>query len=61
MTMEEAVTQRSKKLTVAHGMENGMDLPASLVNKNDIELGILPRAEKTLRKIIAKTRLPESY
>jgi hypothetical protein len=54
MTMEEAVTKRLKKLTVAHGTKNGMDLPVSLGNKNDIELAILPRTEKTLGKIIAK-------
>jgi hypothetical protein len=52
--MEEAVTKRLKKLAVTHGTKNGVDLPVSLGNKNDVELAILPRAEKTLGKIIAK-------
>jgi hypothetical protein len=55
MTVEEAVTKRLKKLTVAHGTKNGMDSPVSLGNKNDIELAILPCTEKTVGKIIAKT------
>ena len=54
MTMEEAVTKRLNKLTASLGTKNDMDLPVSLVNKNGMELAILPRAEKTLGKIIAK-------
>jgi hypothetical protein len=59
MTMEEAVTKRLKKLTVAHGTKNGMGPPVSLGNKNDVDLVILPRAEKTLRKIIANPDSPD--
>jgi hypothetical protein len=59
MTMEEAVTKRSKKLTVAHGTKNGMDPPVSLGNKNDMEMAILPSAEKTLGKIVANPDSPD--
>ena len=59
MTMEEAVTKRLNKLAASLGTRNDMDLPVSLGNKNGMELAILPRAEKTLGKIIAKPDSPD--
>jgi hypothetical protein len=47
------------KRAASLGPKNDMDVPVSLGNKNGLELAILPRAEKTLEKIIAKPDSPE--
>ena len=57
--MEEAVTKRLNKRAVSLGPKSDVDVPVSLGNKDGLELASLPRAEKTLGKIIAKPDSPD--